>query len=1683
MGLALGILIHAIYNVIRRRYHQWLDDRYHDEMIQAFHEQEEALYRSNRHRRIYADRNFIVNSVVASLPKYGISRRANSIYNDRQFLVSVLEPQSGGSKAYAQKKYERKQESTQREKQKELLREMKVTREEVAKRLRRLDKEMRKFSHQVGDEDFPGEGRVLGHGTLIERIDHMLEPLRDLRDGHLTPQGDELLKQIENVVLLLVVLADCKSSRGFIAALVMHMKTYMQNSATALVTNFFSDLVTEMQDLTAVGMVQQDGTEAPLWLTNFRYVFNNWRLVSTSPGFKYVSRIISLAVAVGLCKASDVELSLGTLKIFSASVEKKHVSSYDLIEAIFSTCNYFVEAGYEAWATQSVRPFLFADAEMRAIDEDFLACQEAMAVFSHGNLALCSIKTEADLIEKLNSLVSRLDTRILLAGDPLSKKLMQMRLSLVTDWRMEFLSKSNGGGLREAPYTFVVWGRSAVGKSTVIQNAITHLLLDAGLDYKDNSRIATINPADKFMSSVRSDTLAIVFDDMGAETPETAEGNIARMWIDTSNNIVSYATKADLPDKGKCQFRHILQVGSSNLENGGMDMFSNYPAASARRGTRDHFVLKPEFQTHSKIDGAKIRARFGDSAFPDIYDITVNIAVEKPFVPGDYFWQTVVHNGKKLEKISYREWIMYHIDAMRQHSEDQKRVVDKARAGPTNLFKCARCGFANSLCACPEHAVRQLEELDHQAGIATLSILIGLRVAYKMFSGNLWGYEKVFVDLSANTILSSLKSFHRSFWSWWFVLIPDCFWNTNFMQRIVHKVVTLRVKSSLAWLSTIVNCLYVVCLYLSLQFPQYLYLWISIALIIHLLMLAIAKATYDYIQWKLVTSRRIMPAIADLHRSPMMVLLLSSGLFLAIRVLYKAFVFKKVFDAQGNLQPRSMADIAERDAEADVMKTKDISPLPISPTGRTIVLNEMCNNVFSNLVYVRRMSDPVAYCNGLYIEGNLLVLPHHVILSEPTEYRIYANATDEAHPLGIGVLSTYDIQVIGTSDLCVASLKRSPVRDISRYLATASIDQSATLVCYRTREGFGLRTPTLANKGSVIVAGVQQNGYIYEFAGATFGGLCGAVLVADKAIPFIYGVHTAGATGKTGAFASKLIKSEYEMARDKLYAAHISMMPTASMGTMPTELFDKKILLDDKLHAKSPLNNKPGTIEIFGSCAGRSKHFSEVTSTLISDDIDEVCGNTQQWGPPAFKKGHMWEEALDVLVEPHPGIDRKLLDKAVDDYVHQISPAFEGDFAKDVKPLDKVEIVSGIDGKRFVDAMPAGTSTGFPMNCPKRDILIDLEPDDKHACPRTFPDFVWDEFRACEERYRKGERCHHIFQACLKDEPTPVGKDKVRIFEAAPVILQCFVRKYFLPIARNLSLFPLLSECAVGINPYSPEWEQLYKYIIKHGEKAILAGDYKKFDLSMLPEINAASFEILIMMAEKTGNYTPDDLTIMRGVATDIVYPTVAYNGDLVELLGSTPSGHNMTVYIGSIGGSLLLRMGFMSTYPQETCRFKDAVAAATYGDDFNSSVAEKYRDFNHIRFKDFLKPLGYILTMPDKTSDPIPFLDIEHTDFLKRHSKYNPDLDCVTGVLVETSIFKSLKAVKKSSEESPPMQSAMNMAGALNEWFYYGRDYFDMRRSQLQQIADRHGIAHLCPQLQHDYDARVVAWKEKYGK
>jgi hypothetical protein len=340
---------------------------------------------------------------------------------------------------------------------------------------------------------------------------------------------------------------------------------------------------------------------------------------------------------------------------------------------------------------------------------------------------------------------------------------------------------------------------------------------------------------------------------------------------------------------------------------------------------------------------------------------------------------------------------------------------------------------------------------------------------------------------------------------------------------------------------------------------------------------------------------------------------------------------------------------------------------------------------------------------------------------------------------------------------------------------------------------------------------------------------------------------------------------------------------------------------------------------------------------------------------------------------------------------------------------------------------------------------------------------IADRVARMEETYLAGERVYPVFAGNLKDEALPIEKclcGKTRVFAGGPFDWTFIVRKYYLSIVRLIQNHQKLFECSVGISAQSLAWDDLYQHLVQFGEDRMFAGDYSKYDKKMSPTVILEAFEILISLAIKSGNYTHDDIKVMRGIAVDTAFPIIDFNGDLVQFFGSNPSGHPLTVVINSLVNSLYMRYAYTLLNPLSECySFKKNVALITYGDDNVAGVNKDCYFFNHTTVQECFASLGIKYTMADKESESVPFLHISNIEFLKRIWRFDEELGHYVCPLNENSIHKMLMRVVISKTVSREVQAAQVLDTACREYFWYGREVFERKRSEFIAVYEKYEL------------------------
>jgi hypothetical protein len=162
----------------------------------------------------------------------------------------------------------------------------------------------------------------------------------------------------------------------------------------------------------------------------------------------------------------------------------------------------------------------------------------------------------------------------------------------------------------------------------------------------------------------------------------------------------------------------------------------------------------------------------------------------------------------------------------------------------------------------------------------------------------------------------------------------------------------------------------------------------------------------------------------------------------------------------------------------------------------------------------------------------------------------------------------------------------------------------------------------------------------YNLTFPTEVGFCMGTHVAETKAPFIAGLHLGGVTGKTRGGAGTVTRQQLELALQQLEQIPSVLLSTSS-GTYEIEKYGIQFFEKPEIHEKSPVRKLPivdgktPNIQVFGSCQGRVKYFSEVEKSCISDIVEEVVGCPINGDRPNSRKGMHGRNLCNIHVNHH----------------------------------------------------------------------------------------------------------------------------------------------------------------------------------------------------------------------------------------------------------------------------------------------------------------------------------------------------------------------------------------------------------------------------------------------------------------
>lgn len=1406
-------------------------------------------------------------------------------------------------------------------------------------------------------------------------------------------------------------------------------------------------------------------------IDTFGDFIQNLRDVKNSKVITHLYQIFDYLIAFNLFDGVGINIADFYPQMCIDRIKKKvqDTEPGDLILFILETLHFFLDRGYQSIMMRSWQPMFHSsssytkvleDIEMSILQSKFLANPEANG--------FCESQYRADL----DNLIERVDCMIRFGDlDKYSKTHLARYLSVLKMNKFSLCTTRAARESRKCPYSILVYGDSGIGKTT-IKEILFYYYASLRKLPNDKSFCYTRNPAAKYYDGFTTSMWCIVLDDVAFMHPNAAgQGDPSVLeFLQIINNVAFVPDQAALEDKGKTPLKCDFVIATTNSED--LNAHFYFSCASAAQRRFPYIIVpkvKPEFvKEGGMLDSTKVPKLQG--RFPDLWTFTIKKVVSLPATAaniGKPAKLVVEHNFECIN-----DFLQWFGKSITEFHENQDALMASYKE-MSEIQICEKCYLPVTECGCAEKQ----------------SIIVEVFWLWQCFFGGIIGRSIIYILLVwINPLI----------YTFLFVGCVETFlclckqW-----RRFIAYLIRKRFPGIPNWvLGYLVDPWF---LRESLAesgrrtqwgLPADLERWeavCSAASIIASFVLMYKTTRYAFFACKSATDKvedfifeKTGHHLGGYHQVSANQPIVNEYFFNTPESPFpnppQTNIPQHVIDkitacVEARVRTRMQSELREcekmgkrpeKDSNPRLnvwyndsieLDASDLSLPSRSVTNLTDFTKIVSRNVCRlEAPCIRDGSKYIAFSSGTFVHNNYLVFNTHFLEELPEEFELNVILTVK---YGLtrnckGMLSRSQARIAG--DLAVIKVTFAPpMRSLLPYLLEESTKVRNNGIYIIRRADGSLMTKEVNALQYVKVNKYCHDGYIYMgiCPQQTVYGDCGSPLaVVSEAGCFILGIHAFGVDTRSEALAidRKILEN---------------MMDTSVQSGILLELDCNTNPIKD-LHYKSTLRYiEEGQARVVGSFVGfRQTPHSRVQSTPIAESLPFPVSGYK----PVMEGWEPWRVALLSMTNATNHMKVGVLQKCADSFFDDVMKSVPNGL-QDIHVVDIFTALNGAPGVTYIDKINRKTSAGFPWRTTKKKILKKIAPIDEVRDPVVLTDEVLDRVEHICKKYKQGVMVHPIFIAHLKDEPVSKRKldaKKTRVFAGGPVDWSIVVRMLFLPLVKLIQENSFTFECAVGVTAQSAEWERIARYLLRkdlntgEGDDSLktrmVAGDYASFDKTMCAHVVLLACEFLWKLAEKSGNYSSEEIVMMKTAAHDIAYAYMDFHGDLVQFFGGNPSGNPLTVIINSIVNSIYMRYAYFELHPDhDVTDFKQNVRLITYGDD--NVLSSRVDWYNHTTIARCFADVGIEYTMAEKDAASIPFITFDDITFLKRSWRFDPYLGIYKAPLEEKSIHKMLTIWVKSKTVSWQEQIVSSITSALGEAYFHGPDKFEYYYNLLSKI------------------------------
>lgn len=642
----------------------------------------------------------------------------------------------------------------------------------------------------------------------------------------------------------------------------------------------------------------------------------------------------------------------------------------------------------------------------------------------------------------------------------------------------------------------------------------------------------------------------------------------------------------------------------------------------------------------------------------------------------------------------------------------------------------------------------------------------------------------------------------------------------------------------------------------------------------------------------------------------------------------------------------------------------------------------------------------------------------------------------------------------------------SPVADITKYMRT---EVDADKVLPARGEFMDLAHSGQNTSGTqVAIRDVQINGRVPEIAVSTTVGLltradsisynyerdgaCGCVLVDPRANKPILAIHYAGYSGRKKGLGIPLIKEDFDDAFEILKAAPVERDPLPTFQLKELEETSTYFPEDVRVtyvtgvkHEFVPHMSSKTTIK--KSSVSALLPWKPVTEPAILSKRDPRYNPEFTLSPlvaGVAKHGRTWAPIGPRLQE--------IMDEDQGYMIAKFRPVI----AKPQLPTWE-EAAVGLPGVKGYEPLKLDTSAGWPWTQMSKDKskrwLIEYKRDAQEMpIGATMNEVLANKLEEGWKRRLEGFAQPSVFMNFLKDERRKVTKARslggTRIICGSPIELTLTSRRVFMHYNAAFKNNCIFGSHAVGINPYSSDWDLLANYLLEVGNN-IIAIDYSDFGPSISTDLVKAN---ILSKCNWLTVHCPDMFTgetplrwrnLFECLSVENAFAYQICNDVIIEPQGGAPSGKDATAEDNSDFNRKLLRVAWLALTGKNMAECSAHTRIVVYGDDVLISVSDTYKEiFNANTLCQAFAEMGIKCSDESKQSVFPDYRRLDEVSFLKNNFVFNHEIQKWVAAMDEKAALEVCHWIRKSPDDGAATVS--NCEETMRFLWGYGRPKFN---------------------------------------